>query len=315
MAYKLTTDIAAGDTTAQIKAKLTTIIDAWYGAGAAAGESTWGDWRTLLNDLAVVAGMATFANAEPWTTFAPKINALNDAEQVIAGMGGIAWWNADRSDLFSLSGSAVTAWADSFHGYSMAQGFSSARPSYSAIGFNGVPGVTFDGGDDELTCTDAALLAALPSGDDPCNLFAVAQNDAAAANTDVRDVLSYGTASLTSRQLRRISSGGVNRGAVVVGNGTTAVAIDGVTVDLSSRHVMHGDVGATSAGIAVDGNAATTGSVTPATVASRVRIGSRAASSAGFFWQGKVRDALILPDLTADQKMFVTNFLLTRRAL
>lgn len=48
------------------------------------------------------------------------------------------------------SGGAVSQWDDVYGNYSFVQGTGSKQPAYSATSFNGGPGLTFDGSDDQL---------------------------------------------------------------------------------------------------------------------------------------------------------------------
>jgi len=71
-------------------------------------------------------------------------------------------------------GAQVTSWRDVKAGYNMVQAASAARPIYSATSWAGVaPPITLDGVDDELSCTDAALLVALPAGAAAGDLWAL----------------------------------------------------------------------------------------------------------------------------------------------
>lgn len=233
------------------------------------------------------------------------------------GTSLIAWWTADRADLISLSGSAVTSWRDVKAGYDAVQAVGASRPVYSATSFNGAPSLTFDGTDDELTCTDVALLAALPDGAEEGNLFSVFQQDALAANTTTRILVSYGGNTFDlQRRLNRTSGGAANRAQSQVGNGAggSEQATDG-TVLLDTRHVARSRTTATLTGIAVDSGAETTGAVVPGTGAVRLRIGASASTSAGNFHQGKTRDVLVTGPLTSEQAALVNAWALPRRML
>jgi hypothetical protein len=67
----------------------------------------------------------------------------------ILGSRLVGWFEAD-----DLSNGAVSSWANRATGVSaLAQGTSGSRPTRAATSFNGLPGVTFDGGDDWLSGT------------------------------------------------------------------------------------------------------------------------------------------------------------------
>lgn len=55
------------------------------------------------------------------------------------------WLDASDGNTVTLSGSAVTAWADKVAGYSFTQATGAAQPAYAATALNGLPGVQFSG--------------------------------------------------------------------------------------------------------------------------------------------------------------------------
>lgn len=229
------------------------------------------------------------------------------------GSALVAWWDAQYG--VSLSGSQVTAWADRKIGYSAVQGVSAARPIFSATSFGGAPGLTYDGVDDELTCTDAGLLAALPDGAEAGELWAVVQQDAAAADTTTRYALAYGNGSNFARRLGRAVISGVVRGQLLVGNGSAPSARTIDTVDFTSRHAVRGVVGATASQGFVDGSPSSAMSLVPATVASRLRLGAGDAASAGNFWQGRIRHLVVTAALSAEQTALLQTWSNQQRML
>ena len=186
----------------------------------------------------------------------------------------IAWLDAGRPDLMTFA-TGVSSWKDIVAGYVATQGTAAARPVYSAASFNGAPALTFDGVDDVLTCADAALLAALPTGVNGSELWALVQQDALAADAAQRNVVSYWqNTSQTSRRLGRTASSGVNRILGLVGNGTTTPAGAGALVDVSTRHVLRMQV-QTPAGttfLSVDGVSDGSLSSDPSAVGAPVRF-------------------------------------------
>ena len=226
------------------------------------------------------------------------------------GASLLAWWDASQG--VSLSGSQVTAWADRKSGYSAAQGTSAARPLWSATGFGGKPGLTFDGIDDLLNMESLPFLTGAAAGE----IWSVAQQDALVADTGARRLISIGGATLSSRYIRRFVSGGVNRVHALVGDGTSLVQSGIPAVDASSRHVVRGIFAADSVQAAVDGTAGTSAAVVPNTPATRLNIGASSSSAIGAeYWQGKIRDVLVTGPLSNDQATLLRTFLLARRAL
>lgn len=254
--------------------------------------------------------------APPVMLFNPDGSEWTSWSPLDLGASLIAWWTTDRADLITLNSTAVTSWKDVVGGYDAVQAVSAARPIYSATSFNGAPGVSFDGVDDELTSTDAALLAALPDGAEPGELWGVAQQNALVADSSPKILASYGGAtSPTRRGLERVVATGVNRGRIVTGTGASAPTVVDTTVDLSSRHVMRGRWTATDNGVAVDNATEVTAAVVPATTVLRLRFGSISNTAPTNFWSGPVRDILATGSLTAPQIAALNAWALVRRML
>lgn len=228
------------------------------------------------------------------------------------GASLLGWWNADRSDLITLSGSQITSWRDVVAGYDMLQATSSARPLWSATSFNGAPGATFDGVDDEMTLESVPW----PTGASPADMWATVQQDALAADTSVRLLFAYGgTASSSRRTLQRVVVSGTNRGRVTAGNGTSELMATGTATDFSGRHVIRGDINATDLELTMNDGTPTNTAVVPNTGAVRTRMGANTSAVPSGFWNGKVRDLIVTGPLTVGQASDLRTFLLSRRAL
>ena len=76
----------------------------------------------------------------------------------------LAWWSAD-----DLAPGAVASWKDRVLKYDAAQAVSGSRPVASILSFGGLPGVTFDGTDDELTLASCPF----PTGASPSEIHAL----------------------------------------------------------------------------------------------------------------------------------------------
>lgn len=236
----------------------------------------------------------------------------------ILGASLLAWWTADRADLITLNGSAVTSWKDVMHGYDAVQGVSASRPVYSATSFNGSPGLTFDGTDDGLSCTDAALLGLLPDAAESGEMWAIVQQDALAGDTSSRNILSYGgTGFSTQRRIRRVVASGVNRGGFIVGTGASSLVATGTSVNFNSRHVIRGAADADSIDLSVDAATPISISGVPATSSAiACKIGSSSNSTATEFWHGKIRDVIITAGtLSPNQVTALNAWALPRRKL
>lgn len=225
------------------------------------------------------------------------------------GSSLLGWWDAEDASTITLSGATVTSWRDKVAGYDAAQGGSSAlRPIYGASSFNGRPGITFDGIDDELTLASVPF----PTGANGCEIWALVDQTALAADTATRTAFAYGGLTATTRRVDRQVSVGVNRGAMVVGDGALGTTALNGSVDLSGRHVIRGVVTSTNERPDVDGVAGTTESIVPATGSNRVRIGATSATTASGFWQGQVAAALVTSALSATQASQLLTYLKAR---
>lgn len=233
---------------------------------------------------------------------------------IALGTDLLAWWDADPATWGSKGGvtvaTGVSSWRENVAGYAATQGTGSLQPVWSASSFNGGAGVSYDGTDDVLTCTDATLLAALPIGANPAEMWLLGQQDALVGDTSTRYAFSYGGSNGgTWRGMSRVVSTGVNRCQGDPGD------TDG-TVNFSTRHVVRFQIGATATDIAVDGNSPAHLNVVPATATSaRVRLGSRNSTSAALFWQGQIAAALITMPLSASKAATLQTYLLNRRRL
>jgi hypothetical protein len=222
----------------------------------------------------------------------------------------LAWWDASYG--VTVTGAGVSSWEDRVGGYKMLQATDASRPAWSATGFNGAPGLTFDGTDDHL------LLASqpFPSGAEPCEVWAVVQQDALAADATSRILFSYGgTTGLVARQVRRNVVTATNRFGIVVGNGTSVFTADAVSGEFSTRHVVRAIFGGAASDAALDGGAKVSVSAVPSTGTVRARIGATQADTPTSFWKGEMRDVLVTSLLTDDEAAVLSAALLPRRAL
>lgn len=235
----------------------------------------------------------------------------------VAALGSdlIAYWDANRPDLITQSSGAVSSWLDIVAGYDMVQATGAAKPTYSATSFNGAPGVTFDGADDCLTCTDAALLAALPTGAAAGEMWAVASQDAAAADATTRFIAAFGGgSSTTARSIQRAVVSSANRAKAQLGDGasTSLGATDPLT-DFNGRHVLRHQVDATTASITANGGSPTIANIVGATSSTRVRVGSSSVNTAGNFWQGQIPLVMITKPLSVQKAAALQTYLNSRR--
>lgn len=218
-------------------------------------------------------------------------------------------WDAERSGDLALTGAAVTGWASARNGYPAAQTASNAKPAYGATSFNGRPGVTFDGVDDELTYAGTGVL---PTGAAPGEIWVLADQTAVAADAATRSALTYGNATNVARSVRRSVQAGVNRFAGSVGDGAATLSNTNTAVDLSGRHVMRLVVTGTQQRAEVDGLSAAASAVVPATAVNRTRLGATSSTTAAGFWSGVLAFAAITDLLSIEEAAQMLAYLKAR---
>lgn len=232
---------------------------------------------------------------------------------LLLGASLLAWWTADRPDLMTLSGAQVSSWRDVVGGYDLVQAVGGSRPTYSATSFNGAPGLTFDGVDDEMTL--ATLPAAFPTGAAPVELWGIVQQDALPGDVTARRWFSYGgNTGNDNREARRSVAAGVNKASASVGTGAASAGANSVPADdFTGRHLHRVVITATDITQYVDGVASTPVAAVPATAATRVRVGL-STNGAGP-WNGKGRDKIVTSLLTTDQAAALQAWAMPRRML
>lgn len=215
------------------------------------------------------------------------------------GSSLLAWWDAERPDLITAPGGAMSIWRDIVGGYDVTQAVGASKPVYSATSFNGRPGVSFDGIDDELT---GAFPASFPTGAIPNEIWGVTSQDALAADVSSRVVAACGAGSFQGRSLERTVVSGANRAFTRVGNGAANLtAIEG-TVDFSGRHVCSAIIDGSNIFGEIDTVVSAATACTPLTSGLRVRLGASAANTASSYWSGTHSAILITSIITAMQR-------------
>jgi hypothetical protein len=224
------------------------------------------------------------------------------------GASLIAWWDADAGVV--QTDGAVSQWIDGVGALTLAQATADNQPVYSATSFNGRPGVTFDGTADFL---NVEAVTGLPTGADPCEMWALVDQTALAADATNRYLFNYGGAVSTVRRalLRRVVSG-VNRAAIEVGNGSSGVLATDTSVNLSGRCVIRGVASGTLGIISVNGGSSSQTAVVPATTSVRTRMGCSTAASPNSFWQGTVAAVLVTAPLTDNEAALLADYLARR---
>jgi len=228
------------------------------------------------------------------------------------GSALLEWWSPDVG-ITQSGGGSVSAWAGVKNGYTVSQQLGSARPQFSADGFNGRSCVVFDGLADCLFNVSAAGW--FPTGSEPMELHGVVQQDAvAASDTAPRCAVALGNSSFnTDMRGRRVVSSGVNRFAGVVGSDPVGVSRRVDTVDLSGRHAFSVVADSSEMSSIVDNESPETAAVVKNVAAEQFAIGSLPNGTAQF-WLGRIRHVIVTGSLSADQRSLLTSFLLAERA-
>ncbi len=219
-----------------------------------------------------------------------------------------AWWSADRFDLITLLGSQVTSWKDVVQSYDMVQAISASRPVYSQTSFNGAPGLSFDGTDDELTLASQPFTV-------PCEVWVICEQAEPAANASTKRVFSFGgTGNNNSIGLVRDVLASTNIGRVQVGTGAGSVQSPiSTAADFTGRCLQRAIVTTSNVQHGLNGMLGVAQAVVPSIGATRVRVG---ASVAGLgYWFGQVRDILITDILSPEQAVSFETWAMPRRML
>lgn len=210
------------------------------------------------------------------------------------------YWDAEIASSISTSGATVTAWRSAKSSYSAAQGISASRPIYSATSFNGRPGLTFDGADDELTY---AGVGNFPTGSNASEIWILIDQTLPGATAGIKTAVAYGGNSAAAyRRVVRISDGSsVNRARIQMGTGGGAPAVSNDNVALNGKNVVR-SIFESNLRVDVNGTAgAVLAGAAPATGTTRTRIGATTDDTPANFFQGVISAVFITAPLTADQ--------------
>lgn len=223
----------------------------------------------------------------------------------------LGYWEANRFDLITQSGGLVSSWKDVVSGADALQAGGSAKPGYSPTGFNGAPCLTFDGVDDFLICTDPVLLALLPIGATPVEMWGLTQQDALAADATVRRLFAYGGENINARYSAHSGNGSQNVFNSFAGDGS-AVAGSNASGFLG-RSVTRSVFSANQVQSILNASIGTATPVVPATVATRIRLGASSAASPGGYWQGSDAVLIFTKSLSTDKATALAAWLNSRR--
>jgi hypothetical protein len=227
----------------------------------------------------------------------------------------IEMWDAARGDkIATLTDStytnAVSSWKGLVLNSDLAMSTPLLKPWYSPAGLAGGPCLTFDGVQQYLTCTDAALLAALPDGAEAGEMWILLSQDTLVADTTERYACGWaGSSVVAGRAISRVVTGGVNRARGRTGIGASAASADDTAVDFSGVHVIRQIVGATQSSLSVDGGTLNSVAAVPATTNTRFRVGAIPAAGATNHLKCKIGVVLVTRTLSADKAAALHHYL------
>lgn len=209
-------------------------------------------------------------------------------------------WDAENPASIALSGSAVASWSSLRHGYAASQAQPAARPLFAPDSFNGRPGISFDGIDDELTFTGPNIL---PLGNTPGEIWLLADQQHTPAETGTRIAVAYGGATTADRRgISRLTSAGSNRASGTVGNGASIAAVNAPSaVEYLGPHVVRLIVGDLESQAHIDGLAGIPAPVTPATVFQRLRFAATSSTAPAAYFKGVFSMVAFTSILSAQQ--------------
>lgn len=224
------------------------------------------------------------------------------------GSNLIEWWSANDPATITNIGGLVSSWVGQKNSYAAIQATEASKPLYNTILFNNHPGIHFDGVNDLLAIASPAF-----SNGVPYEVWAVASQDALAADALTRVVVGQGQTGAGSTSLRRIVTGGVNRARATVGTGALATL---TSVDFSGRHSIRMVADGVNIHVELDGVASPSTAYTQAADNSPFRIGSLGTlSTPNQFWQGTIRHVVRTTILSVEQTASMNNWAQSQRAL
>lgn len=222
----------------------------------------------------------------------------------------LAWWTADAG--VSREGSGATSWVDRKAGAILEAEDGVAPLSYSSIAYRGYPGVMGDGSTKTLSIAPSIL----PSGDTPCEVWIVTDQQAPGTDTaaGVRRLISWGGVNVGDRRtLGRASVSNVNRANITVGTGSSEAGATLSTVDFSGPCVVRGIWTGTHIRVEVDGISSGQTAAVPTTGTTRTRLGANTANTPAGPYLGVYRDIVVTELLTTEEVEQLAAYLARRK--
>ena len=167
-----------------------------------------------------------------------------------------AWWDASVLSTITQSSGLVSSWASKVGSITADQSILSNKPTYIATARNSLPGIIFDGIDDNLTMSS---ISELPLGTTSGVLFIVGYNNHKDSYRSIQ--MAYGSAFY--------GAGNLKDSRVIYCDESDIVFISSWGSELSStsswssqdRIIVCEFIGGTSGAVTIDGNASISGSL------------------------------------------------------
>jgi hypothetical protein len=237
----------------------------------------------------------------------PAVAARSRRFDPIARLGSsvYAYFDAERPESLSLSGSNVTSWRDLKNGLVVNQSTSGSKPIYTASAFNGRPGITFDGTDDHLISNGTG---GIPTGAAPLEMWVLADNKADANDSTARRTIAWGSTSNNDSMMNFVSQAKFTTSA---GTGSATVGSQPVGSSFG-RHVMRGRASGTLITSYIDNVTGPTWNAVPAITGTKLAIGAMPVPSVFAYFLGSISAIIITAPLSTADANWMLNALKAR---
>jgi hypothetical protein len=222
------------------------------------------------------------------------------------GSAVYAYFDAERPESLSLSGSNVTSWRDLKNNFVVTQATSGAKPVFASNAINNRPGIVFDGTDDYLGATGTG---GIPNGL-PFEIWTLCNNQAPATDTTTRRVVSWGTTNNNNSVFVAHFGGTAQRVNISVGTGGLSPANDS-----SGLHLVRTVVTLTSTTGYFDGASVGSTNVVPSIGNSAFAIGAMSVPSFFAFFKGSISAVIITAPLSTANAAWMTSALKARAGI
>lgn len=262
---------------------------------------------TLKNPQALSAALGVSPSVAATLTLPTPLNLAS---------GCVAWFDMLDSSSFTNASGAVSAIVNKASGVSWTEALASQRPTYNATGLNGKPCMDFDGVNDRIISTEAAVWQALNVGN-AYTLFYVAAFDTLARDDSVIATGNSAT-NLGIRVWGQNTTGAGRWAAITLTDAGGVVTTVSAASSQLGAHVHCWHASATQVSLQLDGGAADPNNAAHApgaTTSDRVALGCRPRSAPTLFLDGKLGSLLLYNSrLSAGEITSISSYLAARWA-